>query len=58
MMGKMQEEASQRYWPPPTEARMVHLLDRRSSCGQPIVITEHAAESLTPADRPVAGVQA
>jgi hypothetical protein len=33
---------------------MVHLLDRRTSCGQPIIITEHTAESLTPGDRPVA----
>jgi len=35
---------------------MVQLLDRRSSYGQPIIITEHTAESLTPPDLPVAGV--
>ena len=40
------------------DARKVHLLDRRSSCGQPIIITEHTAESLPPADRPVTGAQA
>jgi hypothetical protein len=34
---------------------MVHLLDRRSSCGQPIIITGHTAESLAPADRRVHG---